>query len=108
MADQTQVDKVLAGEKNCGNFDLSRADFAGMDLSRCGFYRTDLRGADLTGADLRWSNLNQADLRGAKIEGTDFFACGINNARLDDKDGVDRCAAGLTGPYASPEEVKQR
>ena len=103
MADQKQVDKVLAGESQCQRFNLSGADFAGKDLSRRNFYQADLSGANLTGTDLRWSLIEQADLRGAKIDGTDFFACGINNGRFDDLIGIQRCVDGTTGPYKTPD-----
>lgn len=102
MVDQATLDQVIAGQLEPQTLNLSGANLCGLDLSRRNFFATDLSGADLSGADLRWANLMYADLRGAKLDGADFFGASTKNARIDDRDGVDRCAAGVTGPYKTP------
>ena len=83
MADQAAVDRVMAGEKNLFQEDLSGANFAGMDLKRRVFSHCDLSGADLTGADMRWCDLTSCDLKGAKLDGADMHGCRLSSARID-------------------------
>ena len=63
----------------CGNENLGRSEFSGVD-----FHEADLSDADLTGANLRRANLRQANLIGAKLVWCDLREGNLIRAHLKD------------------------
>lgn len=95
LAFNVQDMQKLNTTNKCSNCDLSKANFAGVDL-----YGANLSGANLSGADLKGTLFNDADLRGANLKGaltdkeTSFSGAKLSNTTwMDGK----KCAEGSMG-----------
>jgi len=60
------------GWQTLNDFDLSRTDLTGSNLSGIALRRSNLEGADLSSADLRGADLSEAKLQGAVLRGADL------------------------------------
>ena len=111
---QSDLERVLAGEKNLPRVDLSGASLSGAGLSGANLNDADLSGADLSNANLRGANLSDADLsrvdltganlRGANLRGANLYGANLSGADLNDANlrfanlsGVDLRGVNLTG-----------
>ena len=85
----------LNSTNNCKNCDLSKANFAGIDL-----YGANLSGANLSGANLKGTLFNDADLTGANLQGaTTDKETNFSGAKLSDVTWTDgrKCKTGSMG-----------
>lgn len=96
---KTNLNRLLAGDKNLAGVRLKGANLKGKDLSNTNFTKANLEEANLSSADLTNANFQDADLeetnlKGAKIQGANF-----KNAELEYATWVDGriCAEGSIG-----------
>jgi uncharacterized protein YjbI with pentapeptide repeats len=88
---QSDLDKVLKGEKNLTEADLSGADLTNADLKGADLSMANLKGANLSGADLTNADLKGVDLSGANLSGANLseaiflFMADLNGAIVDSK-----------------------
>ena len=109
----------LKGEPGGTRADLSRSNFAGLnlhdtdlsnaemtdsDFSGCNFQKANLRRASLARANLQDANLAKADLREADLSDADLRNADLRGANLEK---ADLWRANLIGTIISPEALHQ-
>jgi len=87
---------------NLHDADLSNAEMTEVDLSGCNLQRANLRRATLTGANLQNTNLAKADLNEADLSDADLRNADLRGADLT---GADLWRANLIGVCITPEAL---
>jgi uncharacterized protein YjbI with pentapeptide repeats len=87
---------------NLHDADLSNAEMTEVDLSGCDLQRANLRRATLTGANLQNVNLVKADLSEADLSDADLRNADLRGADLT---GADLWRANLIGACITPEAL---
>jgi hypothetical protein len=88
---------------NLSGANLSRADLSDANLSGANLSDADLSGADLSGANLSRADLSDANLSGANLSGADLSGADLSGANLSGANlsGADLSDADLSGANLS-------
>jgi uncharacterized protein YjbI with pentapeptide repeats len=107
----------LKGEPEGERADLSRHNFAGLNLHDADLSNAEMREADLSGCDLQRANLRRANLAGANLQDANLVKANLSEADLSDADlrnadlrgadlaGADLWRANLLGACITPDAL---
>lgn len=89
----------LKGEPEGERADLSRLNFAGLNLHDADLSNAEMREADLSGCNLQRANLRRANLAGVNLQDANLAKADLREADLSDADlrNADLRGAELTG-----------
>ncbi|HET6159951.1 MAG TPA: pentapeptide repeat-containing protein [Dongiaceae bacterium] len=89
----------LKGEAEGERANLSRMNFAGLNLHDADLSNAEMREVDLSGCDLQRANLRRAMLAGANLQDANLAKADLTEADLSDANlrNADLCGADLTG-----------